>query len=281
MVGPTHHPLLAVLIPAHDETQLIADTICSVLASCYPPGRFSVTVVADNCSDDTEYKAGRAGAKCLVRTDPARRGKGFALQFGLAHVLADPEVNGVVIVDADTRLAPDFLEHMARAMEEGAQVIQGRYRVADSGRTWLTRLTAIAMDLKHLWQHPGMSVLGLSPPLRGSGMCFSRHVLDTLGWHSTSLTEDLAQSLILMELGVPIHYRPLAVNNQYMPPNLTAAAEQRHRWSAGEVQAGKTRLRGMFVQALRQRDIGMLVQTVYLQAPPFSVNLLAAGLTLA
>lgn len=274
------HPKLAVIIPAHDETRLIEATVRSVLASDYPPDRFAVTVVADNCTDDTALQAERAGAACLVRTDPDRRGKGYALQFGLEHVLADPGVEGVLFVDADTRLAPDFLERMARALEEGAEVVQGRYRVADSGRTWLTRLTAISIDLKHLWQHPGMPALGLSPALRGSGMCFARGVLDRFGWDSTSLTEDLDQSLILMEHGVPITYRPLAVNDQYMPPTLASAAEQRSRWSAGETQAGKTRLRAMFARAVRQQDFRALVQAAYLLAPPFSLNLLAAGLAL-
>lgn len=281
VIGLTHYPMLAVLIPAHNENQLIADTVGSVLASCYPQDRFSVTVVADNCTDDTAEKAEKAGARSLIRTDPGRRGKGHALQFGIAQVLTDPKVKGVVFVDADTHIAPDFLLHMARALNEGAQVIQGRYRVADSHRTWLTRLTAISMDLKHLWQHPGMSLLGLSPPLRGSGMCFSRNVLDSLGWGSTSLTEDLDQTLTLMKLGIPIDYLPLAVNDQYMPPTLATALEQRRRWSAGEVQAGKTRLRNMVAQALRQRNLTGLAQAIYLLAPPFSLNLLAAGLAFA
>jgi len=111
-------------------------------------------------------------------------------------------------------------------------------------------------------------------------MCFSRFVLDRIGWGSTSLTEDLDQSLTLFEHGVKIFYDPLAVNNQYMPPTLAAAAEQRQRWSAGEAEAGKTRLLAMFIRAVKEQNFKDLLQTMYLLAPPFSLNLLAAGITL-
>ena len=126
---------------------------------------------------------------------------------------------------------------MGQALERGAQAVQGRYRVADSDRTWLTRLTAISIDLKHLWQHPGMAKLGMSPALRGSGMCFSRAVLERFGWGSTSLTEDLDQSITFFEHGMSIDYVPSAITDQYMPPTLSSATEQRRRWSAGEAEA--------------------------------------------
>ena len=275
-----YHPKIAVLIPAHNETKLIGNTVRSVLASDYPTDRLSVTVVADNCTDDTAIQAESAGAYCLVRKESSRNGKGYALQFGLKEILTDPKVEGVLFVDADTRIAPDFLERMAIALEEGAQVVQGRYRVANNGRTWLTRLTAISIDLKHLWQHPGMSALGLTPALRGSGMCFTRNILKRFGWNSTSLTEDLDQTLNLMEQDVSITYCPLAINDQYMPPSLKTAGIQRCRWSSGESLVKKTRLRIIFIRAIRKGELRLLFQSAYLLAPPFSLNLLTSWLAL-
>ena len=214
----TTPPFLAVLIPAHEEAQLISTTVRSIAASRYPPEAYSVTVVADNCTDGTAALAEKAGAACLVRNDIERRGKGYALQYGLEKILSDKKVTGVVLVDADTEMAPDFLTHMGQALERGAQVVQGRYRVADSDRTWLTRLTAISIDLKHLWQHPGMAKLGMSPALRGSGMCFSRAVLERFGWGSTSLTEDLDQSITFLSMGSASIMFPALLPTSICPP---------------------------------------------------------------
>src|SRR5215467_8735047 len=47
----------AILIPAHDEELLIAQTVRSARSIDYPQDKFKVFVVADNCSDATATKA--------------------------------------------------------------------------------------------------------------------------------------------------------------------------------------------------------------------------------
>ena len=50
-----------------------------------------------------------AGAEVTERNDPAKIGKGYALEWGLRHLRDDPpEV--VIIVDADCRLADGTIE---------------------------------------------------------------------------------------------------------------------------------------------------------------------------
>ena len=69
-----------VVVPAHDEEAGIERTVRSLLALDWPAHRYRVLVVADNCSDRTAERARAAGAEVLVRDDPTRRGKGYALQ---------------------------------------------------------------------------------------------------------------------------------------------------------------------------------------------------------
>jgi len=78
---------VAVLIPAHNEASLIASTLESIRPQLASSDR--LIVVADNCSDDTAAIAAGAGAESIVRTDQTKRGKGFALDFGV-HYLATP-----------------------------------------------------------------------------------------------------------------------------------------------------------------------------------------------
>lgn len=78
--GSKNEPMrLAVLIPAHDEEEGIATTLESLLDGDYPASARRVIVVADNCSDATAARAAATGAEVWERTDPANRGKGFAL----------------------------------------------------------------------------------------------------------------------------------------------------------------------------------------------------------
>src|SRR5690606_10328374 len=77
---------LVVIIPAHDEEQLIGTAVRSVLASVYELGDLQVVVVADNCTDGTAGLAERAGATALRHSAPG--GKGAAIEFALAHLAA-------------------------------------------------------------------------------------------------------------------------------------------------------------------------------------------------
>jgi cellulose synthase/poly-beta-1,6-N-acetylglucosamine synthase-like glycosyltransferase len=95
---PSPRPRLAVLMPAHNESAGIVPAIEAVNEQLQPGDR--LLVVADNCSDDTARVAAAAGAQVAERTDPQCRGKGYALDFGVRRLEADPpEV--VVIIDAD------------------------------------------------------------------------------------------------------------------------------------------------------------------------------------
>src|SRR4051812_30963422 len=96
-------PSIAVLVPAHDEHDTISSSITALLGQLHRGDR--LLVVADNCSDDTAALARQAGAEVIERHDLVRRGKGFALDFGVEHLARDPR-EIVVIVDADVKPAP-------------------------------------------------------------------------------------------------------------------------------------------------------------------------------
>jgi glycosyltransferase involved in cell wall biosynthesis len=79
---------VGVLIPAHNEEEMLSETIAKI----QPQLRSGdwLLVVADNCSDRTEAIAKSLGADVSVRTDPMNRGKGFALDRGIRNFATDP-----------------------------------------------------------------------------------------------------------------------------------------------------------------------------------------------
>jgi len=95
---------VAVLIAAHNEEQVITGTIRSAFA-LVPAG--NIFVVSDGSSDGTVQIAAEAGAKVM---DLSRnRGKAGALKVGIEHFNLIESFDVVLLLDADTRLASDYL----------------------------------------------------------------------------------------------------------------------------------------------------------------------------
>ena len=90
---------LAVLVPAHNEQELITSTVASLLLSRAEASTASIriVVIAHNCMDETAERARLAGAE--VRLLDVEGGKGSVLAFGFATIAAD----GYLVIDADSK----------------------------------------------------------------------------------------------------------------------------------------------------------------------------------
>ena len=91
-------PTVAVLIPAHNESLVITETIQSVMPQLIAGDQ--LLVVADNCSDETARIAKKIGVNVIERSHETKRSKGYALDFGLQYLREIPP-KIVVIIDAD------------------------------------------------------------------------------------------------------------------------------------------------------------------------------------
>src|SRR4051812_5146972 len=132
---------LHVIIPAHNEAAGIQATIASVREQTV--GADSVTVIADNCQDATAALAEQAGAVVFTTHWNTQR-KAGALNQSLDGRLADLADDDVVLVmDADTRLAPQFIQTAARllAADRGLGAVGGVF-VGHQPRTWLEHAQA-------------------------------------------------------------------------------------------------------------------------------------------
>lgn len=71
-----------IILPAHNEENVIGNLINSLKEVDYPKDLYDITVLVDNCTDNTEKIAKDAGVNTFVRVeeDPKKRTKGYALQ---------------------------------------------------------------------------------------------------------------------------------------------------------------------------------------------------------
>ena len=276
--GSSPEPLrLAVIIPAHNEALVLSATLDSLLAQCFPPECREIVVVADNCTDETAQIARGRGVTVLERTHALERGKGYALNHAVAHLLTRPlPPDGFVIIDADTWVDPDFLALMSTRLASGSNADgfaawQGRYGVLNSGDGWRAGLMAAAFDLVNHVKPLGREALKLSVGLKGNGMAFTRAVAAQVPWPGGSLTEDLDYGLELArKYSVRVGYAPEARVRALMPTTAAQAGTQRSRWERGRLHMVRERALPLLWEGLRDRNRLLMDMGGDLLVPPLA-----------
>ncbi|BDI28734.1 glycosyl transferase [Capsulimonas corticalis] len=267
----------AVVIPAHNEEMVIAATLDSLKQQSYPKDLYEVIVVADNCTDPTADIARGFGVTVMERANLQERGKGYALDWAFASLLAERGgADAFVIVDADTWIAPDFLEVMARRIAldsdpQGLCALQGRYGALNVDEGWRAALMAGALDLFNHVKPLGREWLGLGVGLKGNGMAFSRQLLEKAHWRGDSVTEDIDYGLdLIRHHNVLVGYVPDAKVMAQMPTTADQAASQRERWEGGRYALLREKAFPLFAEGLRRRSLALCDAAIDLMILPLA-----------
>lgn len=243
---PRHR--IAVLIPAHDEELSLEQSLISIRQAEYPRELRDIVVVADNCTDRTAAVARRCGAAVLERTDAVRRGKGYALAFGLETVLAT-RPDAVLILDADCQVEADTFRVLDAHLAAGADGVQCAVLTRNADDASTSFVGAIGNVFDNLLS-AGKDRLGWAVPLRGSGMCFRREVLERFPWQDFGLTEDAEYSDRLRAGGVRVRFEPRPLIRSETPTRTGDLCQQRRRWRAALFGG-----RGFLVQWLESKPL--------------------------
>ncbi|MCK9986478.1 MAG: hypothetical protein AzoDbin1_02950 [Azoarcus sp.] len=278
-VRVTPRPRLAVLVPAHDEALGIAAAVGGIRAQLRDGDR--IVVVADNCSDDTAGRARAAGAEVIVRDEPLRRGKGYALDFGLRHLEAAPP-QAVAIVDADCRLGEGALDCLARTCAATGRPVQALYLMhAPAGAGLKTRIAEFAWAIKNRMRPLGYARLGLPCQLMGSGMLFPWATLRDAELASGHIVEDLKLGLDLTRAGHAPLFCPDARVFSEFPRSAEGARSQRTRWEHGHLAVIAGEAPRLLLAALARRDLRLTALVLDLCVPPLALLTLAVFAVLA
>lgn len=234
---------VTVVIPARDEVAVIADLVNDLCAQAYAAdgqSRLDILVVDDGSQDGTGEVVRALAATSpwlqVVRRDPGEgpRTKGAVLAFAMPFIRG--EVVGVL--DADARVAPDFVERAMRAWQRdpdaaALQVQRREYNAADG---WLAAAQA-EEQLMDLASQCGRWATDGTAELRGNGMFVRRDVLERIGgWSPEALTEDLELSTRLVRAGEHVTLAPEALVGEEAVESPGALWRQRLRWAEGSLR---------------------------------------------
>ncbi|WP_373537022.1 glycosyltransferase family 2 protein [Microcoleus sp.] len=262
-------PKIAVLIPAYNEAAGIAATISTILPQLTPQDR--LLVIADNCTDATAQIARNCGATAIERHDTERKGKGYALDFGLQSIASDPpEI--VIMVDADCICEPDSIETLARVSMAKQRPVQATYLMEQPpDPTPKDSISALAFLVKNLVRPSGLKQLGFPSLLTGTGMAFPWLIIRDVPLASGNIVEDMQMSLDLAIAGHPTVFCPEARVTGCLPQQQEAAKTQRTRWEHGHIQTLLTQTPRLATASIEQQRFDLMAIALDLSVPPLSL----------
>lgn len=255
----------AVLIPARNEEAVIPNIIRCLRMQSYPKEKYDIYVIPNNCTDDTEGAARRAGAMILRCARPVKT-KGEVLHQIFGQLKG--QYDAYCVFDADNLVHPDFLARMNDAVADGAEAAKSRQVASNPYDSWVSGCYDIYFENFNLMYNRPRAALGLNAKLIGTGFMITDSLLDKLGgWNTVTLTEDMEFAAQCAEAGVRIHYVTEAPNYDEQPTTFRASLRQRRRWSAGVMQTANLYVPRLLTKGPKwlRLDMAVNLMMIYVQ----------------
>ncbi|MVM37350.1 glycosyltransferase [Spirosoma sp. HMF3257] len=224
---------IAVLIPAYKEDRVILGSVVANLKQSYPTHLYDLIVIADSFRPETLEQLSTYPIKVIpVQFEQSTVQK--SITYAL-NALPENDYDIVVISDADNHMAPDFLQRINQAFENGWQAIQG-HRVAKNTNTSVAIFDAMNEEVNNNLFRAGQRALGLSATLIGSGMGFEPAAMkQAMNQIQTVSGYDKELEMLLLIAGIKIGYLHKAFIFDEKVQNIAVFEKQRTRWTAAQV----------------------------------------------
>jgi cellulose synthase/poly-beta-1,6-N-acetylglucosamine synthase-like glycosyltransferase len=261
---------IAVLVPAHNEEELIARTL-KPLSGIGSRGHHLV-VIADNCTDKTAEIAATYNVDVVIRNNQELKGKGYALDAGVEHLRklgSSPDI--VVIIDADCETTSADIESLAARSFSLSSPVQALYLMTNTPNPGIRqKIAEFAWRVKNLVRPLGYQVLGLPCQLMGAGMAFPWNTLVGVRLANASIVEDLKLGLDLAEDGTPAIFYSDARVISYFPDSEASEKSQRVRWEHGHLGM-ISHVPALLMKSIMHRNYGLFALVLDLSVPPLAL----------
>ncbi|GGT09521.1 glycosyltransferase family 2 protein [Nonomuraea spiralis] len=225
------HATLTVIVPAHNEEHGLPATLRSLAAQTTPPEK--IIVVDDASTDRTGEVAASFDGVTVLRPPHNLGSKARAQNHALPHCDTDL----ILAVDADTVLAPDYIERIKPTFDDPkVGVAAGNVQTRFARTPWERGRSTEYLFGFH-WHRPIQQLA--DSPMVCSGCCsvFRRDVLTSFGgFPERTIVEDMDFTWSQQVAGRKAVYVPDAVAWAADPETLTYLRKQVWRWMAGFMQ---------------------------------------------
>jgi poly-beta-1,6-N-acetyl-D-glucosamine synthase len=232
MKDDSKRPFIVAFIPAHNEEQDIAVSICSLLAQNRKLDR--IVVVSDNSTDRTAEIASQYPVTVIETRGNTHRKAGA---LNRAWHMFGQDADLFVCIDGDTELPPEsaaeweqeFLQNPALGGSSSQPVMRGNNFLQRMQRLEFTK--SATMSLSRGWCRV---VSGTGCAFRAEALKDAARVPGQEGpWSYASVVEDYHLTYRLREAGWQCHMSPTVWCWTGSMPNLISLWHQRIKWTAG------------------------------------------------
>jgi cellulose synthase/poly-beta-1,6-N-acetylglucosamine synthase-like glycosyltransferase/spore germination protein YaaH/peptidoglycan/xylan/chitin deacetylase (PgdA/CDA1 family) len=227
-------PLVSIIVPAYNEEVNAVRSVNNLLKSTYP--NYNIIFVDDGSKDTTFAKVSEAfknDARVTVLTKP-NGGKASALNYGIAQTSAEY----VLCIDADTNLAPDALELLARHFaDEKVGAVAGNVKIGNEVNV-LTRWQSIEYITSQNFDRNAFASINAITVVPGAiGLFRKKAIEEAGGFTSDTFAEDCDLTMRMLRAGYLIKNENDAIAMTEAPETLGQFLKQRFRWSFGVMQS--------------------------------------------
>ncbi len=257
VVNENYKPFVSILIPAHNEEGVIANTVENILNLNYK--NFEIIVIDDRSRDNTPIVIKQLEEKyekvhALIRPQDAYPGKSAVLND--AFKLAKGEA--ILVFDADATVDSDFLDKLIPELEPvDVGAVQARKVIRNKDVNILTRCQNNEYTFDCNIQAGRDSVKG-AVELRGNGELIKRQAIEDIGgWNNDTITDDLDMSTRLHIKGWDVRFCQDAIVYEEGVVYLIPLFRQRRRWLEGSIR----RYLEYFWDAFNSKKMSLKAQT--------------------
>ena len=248
-----YYPKVTIVVPAHNEDVVIAQTARAILDMNYPHDKVELLLFADNCEDATYQEMLKVKAmpeyatRDITITD--RKGTG-----GKAGVLNDAlkmaKGEYICVYDADAMPEKNALYFLVKKVLEDPErhvASFGRNKTRNANQNFLTRCINQEIVVTQRIQHVGMWHMFKIGRIPGTNFIINTEFVKSIGgWRNGALTEDTDISFKIMQSGKLID---LAYNSeafQQEPETVKSYYMQRKRWAKGNYEVVISNFKHLF-----------------------------------
>lgn len=231
-----------ILIPAHNEEQVIADTLSELKNINYDKDLYDIYVISDNSTDNTVEAVKEYGNlvidTSLKEYEREGVGKPGALQYALRKIGFENIKNNydlVMVLDADNYMDPELLTEINSQYQHFNKptCIQA-YLDSKNNSSLLSLGYNAAYFYSNRFFQLSKYRMHLPNSIGGTGFFVSsNYLINSGGFNYKSLTEDLEMEIEIVEKHGRILWNHFGRIYDEKPNNLKISIRQRTRWAQG------------------------------------------------
>ena len=232
----------AVLIPARNESKVIAQILTSLKNQTYNMELVDTYVIVESEDDPTvQIVKDFERTHIIVRKHLELKGKGYALDEAMQEILPkNLGYEAYFIFDADNILDQHYFEEMNKVVDQGYDMALGYRNSKNWNDGWIASCSGITFSIFSNFDNKPRSRLGFGVHVCGTGFYVSSRIIDKLGgWKFFTLTEDYEFTLYSMVNNLKSTYNENAKFYDEQPISFNQSWNQRIRWCKGFSQANK------------------------------------------